>query len=1005
MFNTNKLPAHMAMERKGGAPRGTAQPWVGGIGLVLGTILLLSNAGILTRDATTTLKPSLFLLCGLVLTDAAAQHSPPTGLVLLLYLMAVALHVALPSPRLPHPVLTPMLSTLLPLLPAELQYPANSEPLPLPEFFPSVLLISLSLPMLLQVIPQPCQEKRLRFALYLSMAIVAAFGQAAYTRFHGIIPMSLYDVAVYVPFRLHYPAFLVGVMLARLLQSSTTSFSLPAGSSGLLHGCGILFASAAGLLIVLSPSSLYGPQLLLVSLSLLVYCVSFTPLRSHALPTLDSSELDVVDRHFSRNFISMIYLSAYALQNPVWRLLSRLLCSSNAKRRMALCTTTDRYDWLRASGSAFQTRPSLYIFLVVLSVVATTSGYLLVLIVDISKTRFDDWLPTHLLSQTSLNDNVDHPYQAMAVTQDCKPCQTAGPPLSGTRSKAVFRKPLGAAETAVRLVIYYGFMTVFMITVWRLSVPITFNLSRLAKHPFFCLPLFRKCPPKIDQSDVSTSMMKASEMLMFFVDALRWTSILCLPAMIFNTLGHVVYPRIIWKNLRSVPDMLLLANNNPAEHTLVHGAPRELDLDFVIYVRYVTRGNNPLLVGQNARDASIIFRSAGVPDDMFVVEIVTDKSLKLQSCDLGNAAVHEIVVPHDYHPPGGALYKARALNYAILASPARDRDWIVHLDEETRFDEDTVAAIVEHCARQNYNVRIAKTQEWPSIGQGPIVYGRSMVSNSGMPSAGLGNWVTTLADSSRVSDDCGRYRVQYENGEVWVGMHGSFVVAGNCVEKAVTFDHGVEGSIAEDAFFAMLARTRSVQFAWIDAFMYEQSPFTFEDFIKQRARWLVGGLKVCSSSRIPFHVRSGMLAMTGLWSLMPFTYFSLILAILFGNIDPTLASDQWYYHLILPLMASMSVWSYIFGFLVTFKVKDFGVFGYVTLLYIQLALTPVFGLMEVCSVAYALWNFSVLSVAFHVVQKQGGNPTSELHREPPAKVIPADIVFRANEGTPLLNGR
>jgi beta-1,4-mannosyltransferase len=542
------------------------------------------------------------------------------------------------------------------------------------------------------------------------------------------------------------------------------------------------------------------------------------------------------------------------------------------------------------------------------------------------------------------------------------------------------------------------------VTVWRLSVPITFNLSRLGKHPFYCWHILHACPPKAVETEMSAGMAKASEAFKFLVDVLRWTSILCLPAMVFNAIGHIIYPRIVWKDLPSVPDMLA-AQNTCSVPGKELGRLAMLDMDFVIYIRYVTRGNNPVLVGRNARDASLLFRAAGVPDEMFVVEIVTDKSLRLNSHELGGASVYEIVVPDDYTPPGGALYKARALNYAILSSPARDRDWIIHLDEETRFDVDTVAAIVEHCARQNYAVRVAKTQEWPSIGQGPIVYGRSMVSNSGLPSSGVGNWFTTLADSSRVSDDCGRYRVQYENGEVWIGMHGSFVVASNSVEKAVTFDHGLEGSIAEDAYFAMLARTRSVRFAWIDAFMYEQSPFTFEDFVKQRARWLVGGLKVCSSERIPFHIRSGMLAMTGLWSLMPFTYFSLMLAILFGNIDPTIASDRWYYHFILPLMASMSVWSYVFGFLVTFKVEDFGFFGFITLLYAQLALTPVFGLMEVCSVAYALWNFSVLSVAFHVVQKQGAPDDAEVGaQERKITTTRTDMIVDAEERTPLLLG-
>ena len=69
-----------------------------------------------------------------------------------------------------------------------------------------------------------------------------------------------------------------------------------------------------------------------------------------------------------------------------------------------------------------------------------------------------------------------------------------------------------------------------------------------------------------------------------------------------------------------------------------------------------------------------------------------------------------------------------------------------------------------------------------------------------------GNWVKTLADSGRVSNSCRRYLIQHDLGEVCVGMHGSFVVAYNFVGKNVTFEQGVEGSIAEGAIFSRARR-------------------------------------------------------------------------------------------------------------------------------------------------------------------------------------------------------
>jgi hypothetical protein len=85
--------------------------------------------------------------------------------------------------------------------------------------------------------------------------------------------------------------------------------------------------------------------------------------------------------------------------------------------------------------------------------------------------------------------------------------------------------------------------------------------------------------------------------------------------------------------------------------------------------------------------------------------------------------------------------------------------------------------------------------------QGGILYGAGEVEN----------WITTLADSLRVADDYGKFRVQFEMNECWVGMHGSFVVAQNAVEQLTTFDHGAEGSITEDAYFALVAREMGVR--------------------------------------------------------------------------------------------------------------------------------------------------------------------------------------------------
>eukprot|EP00177_Eucheuma_denticulatum_P003130 GFKZ01005642.1.p1 GENE.GFKZ01005642.1~~GFKZ01005642.1.p1 ORF type:complete len:1095 (+),score=96.39 GFKZ01005642.1:192-3476(+) len=558
-------------------------------------------------------------------------------------------------------------------------------------------------------------------------------------------------------------------------------------------------------------------------------------------------------------------------------------------------------------------------------------------------------------------------------------------------------------ERAVRVLIYYMGGLGFLWFVFRYSVPFGNRLADARPLGVWCwLPntVFR-CNDWREERGLAGTLGAfgiGSKALTNVVDALRWLSCLTLPTMLLNIVGHILYPRAIWQRLPTVPQMFRQGLKRDEENQVpgsdlsfsqefppAHGSlaadrslpsPHGLDLDFLLFIRYVTRGNNPRLVQSNAKKAAEILEESGIPMGLWRVEVVTDKSIGLEKMT-SNPYLCEIVVPESYSPPNGALFKARALNYAIEASSARSMDWIVHLDEETQFDADTIRAILYHCGTETYRTRVTKSQRWPRIGQGAILYGRSLTDESlASDDVNSGNWLTTLADSGRVSDDCGRYRIQYESGEVWVGMHGSFVVAANCIEQEVTFDHGVEGSIAEDAFFALLARGRGVRFAWIDALMYEQSPFTPMDFVKQRSRWLVGGLKVVNSRRIPFRLRVLMKTLTLLWTLMPLTYATLIFSVLFGSSDDDDSKlNQYFYRNLLPLLAAASLWNYVFGFFVTFSVRRLGIFRFLVLLYVQVILAPVFGVMEVMSVTYAVLNFSKLSVGFHVVEKDSGTGT------------------------------
>eukprot|EP00899_Mesostigma_viride_P000816 jgi/Mesvir1/10735/Mv13807-RA.2 len=503
------------------------------------------------------------------------------------------------------------------------------------------------------------------------------------------------------------------------------------------------------------------------------------------------------------------------------------------------------------------------------------------------------------------------------------------------------------------------------------------------------------------------------------VDILKWASLSSLPMLVFNVAGHVLWPAVRHVKYPALPPVTPGAggaaqavdttrggmkaeadaqveavkaeeavSGKPTAPTVAAGGePAAMmadgasasnvkdgnagDRDMVaiplhvadetlpggarLFFRIVTRGCNPNLVARNAQHAFAVLFSC-LPRCSFRVEVVTDNPLALSDrlpaeCE-GN--VYELLVPSSFSTKTGAKYKARALHFAILASPADSSDWIVHLDEETSFGVDTVEGIVAHCTREAGLVASGR-QVYGSIGQGVILYGRVEP---------IEHYVNTLADCVRVADDYGKFRLQYQAGEAWIGMHGSYVVCSNAVEKAVGFDHGVQGSITEDAYFALMARARGVHFRWIDRFMYEQSPFSVMDFIRQRRRWFGGLVLVCRAhTDIPFHHRAILAIMVASWALAPLVWLGVLVNILF-------ASTSLAFSCLLVLNVFLSCWGYLLGFAITFRLGATGILRYLSLMYLLLLLQPLFAAMEVAGVVYALIVPPVQG--FYIVQKEKG---------------------------------
>lgn len=397
--------------------------------------------------------------------------------------------------------------------------------------------------------------------------------------------------------------------------------------------------------------------------------------------------------------------------------------------------------------------------------------------------------------------------------------------------------------------------------------------------------------------------------------ALRWASLLALPQCLFNHAGLTVYNAFKDKvHLRNTP---LLAP--------------------FVCVRVVTRGDYPELVRQNVQRNVETCRRAGMEN--FMVEVVSDKPIDLPK----EQRLRLIVVPPSYRTKSGALFKARALQYCLEddVNMLDDEDWIVHLDEETLISENAVCGILNFCSDGAHK-----------FGQGVITYAHGPVVN----------WLTTLADSFRVADDMGKLRFQLRFfHKPFFGWKGSYVVTQVRAERSVSFDHGRDGSVAEDCFFSMVAYRDGHSFDFIEGEMYEKSPFTIWDFLQQRKRWLQGIFLVVHSRSLPWRVKTLLALMFYAWLTLPGTLCNVLLAPFFplpcnGVLDACVA-----------YVGAVNTYMYMLG-----AVKSFGhvyrrqwrlagcVLG-------ALLVTPLNALIESAAV---LWGICGAKHQFYVVRKE-----------------------------------
>ena len=130
---------------------------------------------------------------------------------------------------------------------------------------------------------------------------------------------------------------------------------------------------------------------------------------------------------------------------------------------------------------------------------------------------------------------------------------------------------------------------------------------------------------------------------------------------------------------------------------------------------------------------------------------------------------------------------------------------------------------------------------------------------------------TTIMDCLRISDDYGKFKLQFSIGYPFVGMKGSYVIVKNSVEKNIGFDNGINSSITEDAYFAMKSWEAGYKFKFINGVMFERSPLSFIDLSMQRSRWYYGLVLLCLDCNINCLRKSILSLLVLIWSTITFS--------------------------------------------------------------------------------------------------------------------------------------
>jgi len=360
----------------------------------------------------------------------------------------------------------------------------------------------------------------------------------------------------------------------------------------------------------------------------------------------------------------------------------------------------------------------------------------------------------------------------------------------------------------------------------------------------------------------------------------------------------------------------------------------------LVSFRIVSRGTNVEALTETIRRCQK--EMARTPLFPYIIEVVTDS----QNINLPppNQDLSYITVPKKYATANESLYKARALHYAVEHSKLPDKAWIVHLDEET---QPTPSGIKGICAM----IQEEEISGQLRIGQGAILYHRKWKEHPFL----------TLADNVRTGDDFARFHFQHQLGLTIFGLHGSYIVVRNDIEKSTGFDFGPKGSITEDAFWALVSMERGYRCRWVDGYLEEQSTHSISDFVKQRRRWFQGLAKVSLHAPVKLRWRLSLGINTILWAIAPFAALYTIAHLFVGFAHPALVR----------FLANYSFASFVVLYTTGLRANldEYGTKHFwkrVGWYAAQIIMLPFFSLMESVGVMAAIFK---PGSGFHVVKK------------------------------------